>query len=135
MELKPDDLIITTYRRQDDRGSNWLNKPDTGVRIVHLPTGAIAMCDTDLSVHRNKAEALRLLEIKVTDIEESNLMVGAKPGADEQTKVLRLKVALENLLREYIAGGESGDWGSWNPHEQDQVIEAKAALALFPDQP
>lgn len=46
--------------------------------------------------------------------------------------VTQLQQALTLLLHEYIQGGESGDWGSWDPHEQDHVIQAKAILALCP---
>lgn len=130
MELKLEHLVITTYRPAHQGA--WSQLPVSGVRIVHLPTGAIAMCDTDRSIFKNRQEAMRLLEIKVTDIEESNLMAGTQEPS-EQAKVQCLKNALQKLMDEYIRGGESGDWGYWNPHDTKEVIEAKAALALFPD--
>lgn len=38
--------------------------------------------------------------------------------------------ALEKFLESYLQGANSGDWGCWDPEEEDEVIAVRAALAL-----
>jgi hypothetical protein len=42
--------------------------------------------------------------------------------------VQRLRAALEKLLDHYTALINSGDAGFWDPEEEPEVIEARAAL-------
>jgi hypothetical protein len=40
-----------------------------------------------------------------------------------------LLAAMQSLLADYVAGANSGDWGNWNPEQQQVVIAARAAIA------
>jgi hypothetical protein len=40
-----------------------------------------------------------------------------------------LRLALEDFLKMYVGNVNSGDWGHWNPEEDEEVIAARAALA------
>lgn len=68
MELKPEDLVITTYRAPWQKNSGWSLSVDFGISIVHRPTGAMVKVDTDKSQHRNRALAMEMLTQKVKDI-------------------------------------------------------------------
>jgi len=63
MELKPEDLVINSW--SGVRKSGWSVQPDTGVSIVHRPTGAMVQVNTERSQHANKAIAMKMLEAKV----------------------------------------------------------------------
>lgn len=39
-----------------------------------------------------------------------------------------LLAALQGFLDMYIAAANSGDWGNWDPEEDDEVIAARAAI-------
>lgn len=54
------DLRVDTYRGSGAGGQNR-NKRDTGVRITHLESGAVAECEEERSQGQNKATALRKL--------------------------------------------------------------------------
>lgn len=64
MDIDPKDLNISTYN-PDPHSGGWSLNRNRGVHIIHKPSGMEAKSDMDRSVHRNRAEAMRLLQIKV----------------------------------------------------------------------
>ena len=59
--LHPDSLRFTRFRAGGPGGQHQ-NTTDSAVRVVHLPSGLVAMSRDQRSQHRNKAKALERLE-------------------------------------------------------------------------
>jgi peptide chain release factor 2 len=64
IELKPDDLQIETAKSGGPGGQN-VNKRETAVRIVHLPTKISVHVDGERSQAQNKEKALDLIRAKL----------------------------------------------------------------------
>ena len=71
IEIRPDDLRIELSKSGGPGGQN-VNKRETAVRIVHIPTNISASASNERSQEQNKQKALEMLGSRIFKLEQDN---------------------------------------------------------------
>ena len=96
IEIKPDDVETQTFSCGGPGGQH-VNKTQSGVRLIHKPTGIVAESRSERSQHKNKDNCWKMLYAKLFKMEENRRRAEVERQYDEKGEV-----AWGNQIRNYV---------------------------------
>ncbi|MDR2676518.1 MAG: peptide chain release factor 1 [Endomicrobium sp.] len=106
IEIKAEDLKIDTYRASG-AGGQHVNKTDSAIRITHLPTGNIIVCQDERSQLKNKEKALKILRARLYELkiieQEKQLSIERKKqvGSGDRSEKIRTYNFQQNRITDH----------------------------------
>jgi peptide chain release factor 1 len=110
--INPDDLKIDVFHSGGAGGQN-VNKVATAIRVTHLPTGMVVVCQDERSQLQNKIKALSVLRTRLLDIERR-----------------KQEEAITSQRRSQVGTGERAEKIRTYNYPQDRVSDHRINLAL-----
>ena len=112
--VRPQDVLLQTFRSGGPGGQHQ-NKTESGVRVIHKPTGLVVECREERSQIQNKEKAMRKLEGALIALEEQKKndellgLKGEKSGNEWGSQIRSYIFMPYQMVRDERTGVKVGD--------------------------
>jgi len=136
IDIKESDVRVDTMRA-GGAGGQHVNKTESAIRLTHIPTNIVVVCQNDRSQHRNRAQAWDMLRARLY---ERELKMREEKAAAEQAA--KTDIGWGHQIRSYVlqpyqmvkdlrTGVSTSNTGGVLDGDLDQFMEAALAQKAF----
>ncbi len=140
IDIKEADVRVDTMRA-GGAGGQHVNKTESAIRLTHIPTNIVVVCQNDRSQHRNRAQAWQMLRAKLYEAELKKRE--AQAAAEQAAKT---DIGFGHQIRSYVlqpyqmvkdlrTGVATSNTGGVLDGDIDQFMEAALAQRAFGGEP
>jgi len=133
VEVRADELKIDTYHSSGP-GGQYVNKRETAIRIVHLPTNITVTCQSERSLAMNKDKAMEILlaklyQRKILEEEKKIQAIKGKRVSPEWGNQIRSYILHPyKLVKDYRTETESKNPEAVLDGDLDEFIQAQIKI-------
>jgi peptide chain release factor 2 len=136
VDIKESDVRVDTMRA-GGAGGQHVNKTESAIRLTHIPTNIVVVCQNDRSQHRNRAQAWDMLRARLYQFE---LKKREEKAAAEQAA--KTDIGWGHQIRSYVlqpyqmvkdlrTGVSTSNTGAVLDGDLDRFMEAALAQKAF----
>jgi peptide chain release factor 2 len=136
VDIKESDVRVDTMRA-GGAGGQHVNKTESAIRLTHIPTNVVVVCQNDRSQHRNRAQAWDMLRARLYQFE---LKKREEKAAAEQAA--KTDIGWGHQIRSYVlqpyqmvkdlrTGVSTSNTGAVLDGDLDRFMEAALAQKAF----
>jgi peptide chain release factor 2 len=140
VDIKESDVRVDTMRA-GGAGGQHVNKTESAIRLTHIPTNIVVVCQNDRSQHRNRAQAwdmlrARLYERELKKREERAIAEqAAKTDIGWGHQIRSYVLQPYQMVKDLRTGVSTSNTGGVLDGDLDSFMEAALAQKAFGDGP